>query len=430
MSSARTEEMSQTEVDDVLEAHPVQSGRRGPFYALTFRNFRLFFIGQLISVAGTWMQQVAQNWLVWEVTHDSRWLGIVNGASALPYVAFAVWGGQAADRFPRRITLIITQAVAMLLAFLLALLAWGRWIPLQAWHIAALAALGGITNAFNMPAQQAFVTDMVDKREALGNAIALNSFRFNIARFIGPIFAGWALVRYGSAMCFFLNGLSYIAVILSLMLMRLPKFVPHPTRLNVWEGFAFIGKTRPILRIVILMGGSSLLAWSVSTLYPALAAGFHRGEGGYSAMMTFNGIGAALGSVCLALFGDRLDRRLQIYGGALAFCVALLLLAVSPSFAFLLGTLTFGGFAMIAFGMSANTKVQEDVPDILRGRVMAVYSLVFQGMMPIGGLALGFLARHSSPNHAIQISATICLLLALSLYTWSLMERNAQRRLA
>ncbi|HLK58678.1 MAG TPA: MFS transporter [Chthonomonadaceae bacterium] len=423
MSDARTESMTQAEVDEVMEAYPLQSARRGPLYALSFRNFRLFFIGQLISVAGTWMQQVAQNWLVWDLTHDPRWLGIVSGASALPYVAFAVWGGQAADRFPRRVTLIITQSVAMILAFLLALLAWGRWIPLQAWHIAALAALGGIANAYNMPAQQAFVTDMVDRRDALGNAIALNSFRFNIARFVGPILAGWALVRYGSAMCFFLNGLSYIAVIISLMMMRLPRFVPHPHQLNIWEGFAYIRTTRAVLRVVTLVGGSSLLVWSVSTLFPALSTNFHRGEGGYSAMMAFNGIGAALGAAFLAILGDRLDRRLNIYGGAFAFCLALLLLAMVPNFALLLGMLTVSGFAMIAFGMSANTKVQEEVPDVLRGRVMAVYSLVFQGLMPVGGLEVGFLAKHLSTNHAIEINAALCLVLTLSLYIWSLIDR-------
>src|SRR5262249_24981462 len=148
---------------------------------------------------------VAQNWLVWEITHSPRWLGIVNGASAIPYVLFAMWGGKMADRHSRRAILVWTQSLAMVLAFVLAFLATNRWLPVQAWHIAVLAGLSSIVNAFNMPAQQAFVTDMVDERDALSNAIALNSLRFNLARFLGPILAGIVLVKWSVAACFFLN---------------------------------------------------------------------------------------------------------------------------------------------------------------------------------------------------------------------------------
>ena len=192
--------------------------KQGLFYALQFRNFRLFFYGQLISVAGTWMQDVAQKWLVWEVTHSPTWLGVVSGANAIPFVVFAVWGGQIADRYSRRQILIWTQATAMLLAFVLALLASSfSPVKLEAWHIVVISALSGVVNAFNMPAQQAFVTDMVEDRKALGQRhCALNSLRFNLARVLGPIMAGVVLVKLGSASCFFLNGLSFIAVIISL----------------------------------------------------------------------------------------------------------------------------------------------------------------------------------------------------------------------
>jgi DNA-binding MarR family transcriptional regulator len=168
-----------------------------PFYALRFRNFRLFFFGQMVSVAGTWMQIVAQQWLVFSLTHSAAWLGIVTGASAIPSVALTLYGGQIADRVPRRRILLVTQTASMILAVVLAVLATNRLLPIQAWHIALLAGLSGVVNAFNMPAQQSFVADMVEDRKVLGNAIALNSIQFNVARFVGPVAAGPFLSRSG-----------------------------------------------------------------------------------------------------------------------------------------------------------------------------------------------------------------------------------------
>lgn len=435
----RTDEMTQQEVDAAASlAYPLGNTSRGPFYALTFRNFRLFFIGQLISVAGTWMQTVAQNWLVWDVTHQGRWLGIVSGASAIPYVAFAMWGGKVADRYSRRAVLVWTQSVAMVLAFMLALLATNRPIHLQAWHIALFAGLLGIVNAFNMPAQQAFVTDMVDERSAMSNAIALNSFRFNIARFAGPILAGLVLTRYGAPACFLLNGLSYIAVVISLMMMRLPPYTPTVRKINMLEGVVYIWRSRAVLRVTTLIGASSMFAWAVSTLFPMISAYFKRGEGGYSGIMAVQGIGAAAGSAMLAAFADKLDRRMMVYGGAITFCILLLGVAFSPSFPFALVFLGLAGFAMIVFGMSAQIRIQEEVPDALRGRVLAVYSLVFQGLMPVGGVEMGFLAQHlrsdrlfGLPNAgaqiAIALNASCCLVIAVALYCWSVADHRRTR---
>lgn len=432
--TVRTDAMTQAEVDAAMESIPAVR-RRGPFYALTFRNFRLFFVGQLISVAGTWMQTVAQNWLVWDVTHQARWLGIVSGASALPYVTFAMWGGNVADRYSRRTILVCTQTIAMLLAFLLALLATNRWVPLQAWHIAALAGMLGVVNAFNMPAQQAFVTDMVDEREAMSNAIALNSFRFNIARFLGPILAGAVLTKYGAPTCFNLNGISYIAVILSLLMMRLPKFEPKFRKLNILEGVVYIWQTASILRVVALVGTSSMFAWSVSTLYPMISTHFGRAEAGYSTIMALQGIGAALGAAFLATIGENIERRTLVYGGVFAFCIFLIALALAPTFLLALIFLGISGFAMIVFGMSAQIRVQMEVPDALRGRVLAVYSLVFQGLMPLGGLEMGFLAQqlhgrsllwipHAGAQIAIGLNAACCLLIAVALFLWSQVDRR------
>ncbi len=398
---------------------------RGMFYAMRFPNFRLFFVGQLISVAGSWMQLVAQQWLVYSITHSSAWLGIVSGASAIPYVAFSLAGGRAADRYSRRSILIWTQAAAMLLAFILAALASNRWTPVQPWHIALLAALGGIVNAYTMPAQQAFVGEMIDEPDALANAIALNSLRFNFARFLGPILAGVVLVKAGAAACFALNGLSFIAVIISLAMMRLPLYVPREGTFPVREGFGFVWRSPALFRTVALVGAASLFAWSVSTLYPAFAEHFERGARGFSTIVSVNGFGAAMGGLSVAWIGDRIARRSLVYGGAAVFCAALFTFSSSPTFSAALASLWLGGFSMIVFAISANTKVQEDTPPELRGRVMAIYSLVFQGLMPLGGLEIGFLADAMGPVRAVRLNAIIYLATIVSLFAWSQAERKA-----
>ena len=400
----------------------------GPLYALTFRNFRLFAAGQLVSLAGTWMQMVAQQWLVFELTKSAVWLGIVTGAGALPTVAFSLLGGQVADRYPRRTILIVTQVAAMLLAVVLAVLASGRWVPIQAWHIAALAALAGGVNAFNMPAQQAFVPEMVEDRKALGNAIALNSILFNIARFVGPVAAGLVLVRFGAAACFGLNAASYLAVIASLALIRVPHGERSLRERSVWEGFRFIWRLRSVFRTVTLMGTASLLIWSISTLYPVIAAHFGHGAGGYTTIMAVNGVGAAIGGVLVATFGERIERRWLVYGAPVLFCAAFVGLSVATSFVAALVGLFVAGFALVVFGVSAQTKVQQDVTDELRGRVMAVYSLVFSAMMPLGGLLVGFLAERLGAMTTVRLNGVVCLLATAALFAWSQRDRSQGRQ--
>lgn len=417
---------SASEADTVREAI-LPGPKRSPLYAFQFRNFRLFFYGQTISVVGTWMQTVAQNWLVWELTRSAQWLGIVNGVSAIPFVLFALWGGQLADRLPRRSILIWTQVAMMALAFALAALATNRWVPIQAWHIVALSALSSIVNALNMPAQQAFVTDMVEEREALGNAIALNSLRFNLARFVGPIFAGKVLDSSSAAVCFTLNGLSFLAVIVSLLMMRLPAFQPKEQSGSIWEGFRYIRQSPRVLRIVLLIGFGAVFTWSHSTLFPVFATRFGAGVSGYSGMMSANGIGAALGGLALASFGDRIPRYWAVYGGAIGFCLAILLFSVTPLYSLALAVLVLCGFLMILFGISSNTRVQEEVPDSLRGRVMAVYSLVFNGLFPVGGLEVGYLADRIGPIPTIRLNASLCLLFTLLILAWSRRDRRTSR---
>jgi MFS family permease len=428
MSQELHEEMLGRDAGLDGRAGEVMVARRSPFMALRYRNFRLFVFGQLISLAGTWMQMVAQQWVVFSLTHSAAWLGIVSGASAIPYVAFSVLGGHTADRLPRRSILVVTQVAAMVLAAVLALLATNRWVALHAWHIAVIAGLMGIVNAFNMPAQQAFVPEMVEDRAALGNAIALNSLMFNTARFLGPIFAGAVLVKLGAFACFGLNAASYIAVIISLLMMRVAREERIERRESVWEGFRFIWQNRTVLRTVAMIGIASMTVWSISTLYPVIAAHFGRGAAGYSAIMSLNGVGAAVGGLFVAGAGHRFVRRSLIYSGAIACSLCFLALTWMPAFYPALACLLTAGFFMIIFGVNAQTKVQEDVSDALRGRVMAVYSLVFSALMPLGGLLIGFLAEHVGPMNAVRASSLTSMAAALALYTWS--QRDVASRQA
>ena len=398
------------------------SPRPGAFHALRYRNFRLFFFGQLVSVAGSWMQGVAQQWLVFDLTRSAAWLGIVAGAAAIPYIGTAMFGGLTADRFPRRRILLITQSMAMALAVALAILASGRWMPIEPWHIAAIAALSGIVNAFNMPAQQALIPRLVDDRAALGNAIALNSLMFNLARFLGPLAAGLVLVRAGPAACFGVNALSFLAVIASLSVMRVHEKPDTGEARSFWDGWRFIRRNTAVMRVIALVGCASLFAWSSTTLFPVFAARFNTGAAGFTGLMAAQGVGAAAGGLGAAYSVSRLPRRLMVYLGALLLCVFLMLFTVAPTYPLALITLALAGFAMITFGINANTKVQEDVSDELRGRVMAIYSLVFLGLMPVGGFEIGMLAEAFGPVAAVRVNITLCAVAAASLFAVSAAE--------
>ncbi len=405
---------------------PPNPGRPGPFHALRYRNFRLFFIGQLISVAGTWMQVIAQNWLVWQLTQSKAWLGIVTGAGAIPFLSFTLLGGQIADTYPRRSILMITQLLPMLLAFGLAWLD-SRFapIPIQPWMLAVVSALNGLVVAFNMPAQQAFVREMVDNREALGNAIALNSLRFNIARSLGPLLAGLVLVRYGPAPCFLLNGLSFLAVLYSLQQMKLPPHVAPKTRSRIREGFAYIRKTPSTLQIMALVMASSIFIWPISTLFPALAKQFQGGAAHYSALMIANGAGATIAAFTLAAVSSRLGKLKIVYASALLAIAAIVLVALAPMFGLLVASAALMGFATVLFGIGAQIRVQETVPDTLRGRVMALYTMLANGRYSIGGLEIGLLAEYTSSSAAIVLNALISFLVVAA--AWIGFSRMARR---
>ena len=362
--------------------------------ALRHRNFQLFFSGQLISLIGTWMQNVAQAWLVYRLTGSSLLLGSAGFASQFPVFLVAPLGGIAADRLNRQRVVIATQVASMILAFALAALTLTHTV--KVWHIFVLAALLGVVNAFDIPGRQSFLVDMVGK-EDLMNAIALNSSMFNGARVIGPAIAGILVAKIGEGWCFFANAISYIAVIIGLFLIRVQrpaKLAAHASPLaHIKEGFRFVRNTTPIRALLLLLGLVSLVAMPYTVLMPIFADRIlHGGAQALGILMGATGVGALLGALTLAArTGVRgLGRWVAFACGG--FGLSLILFAFSHNFWLSTVLLLPVGFCMMLQMSSSNTLIQAMVPDHLRGRVMAVYSMMFMGMAPFGAFFAGALA--------------------------------------
>ena len=397
---------------------------RDTFAALKHRNYRLFFAGQLVSLIGSWMQNTAQGWLVYQLTGSKVLLGTVAAVGSLPLLLLSIWGGSLADRHPKRTVILFTQAGMMLLAFAFAALVGSGHI--QPWHILVLAALGGVAMAFDMPARQAFTVEMTS-REDLMNAISLNSSIFNGARIVGPSVAGFLMAHVGMAWCFLLNGLSFIAVIAGLLMMRLPKFVPpaEPPSAgrHVLEGFAYVAGHRRVRILLLFVGVVGIFGWSYSVLLPAYAKDIlHLGERGYGALLSANGVGALLGALTVATYGSRLRPQRMIFGGVWLFSAMLVLLAVVRWFPLVLACLAAGGWGMLLCFSTTNTMVQTSVSDAMRGRVMGLWALVFGGLMPLGGLESGLLSQTVGVPGTIAAGALICA--GAGLLTWRAARRN------
>jgi MFS family permease len=372
--------------------------------ALRHRNFQLFFSGQLISLIGTWMQTVAQSWLVYRLTGSALLLGSVGFASQIPVFLFAPLGGLTADRVNRRHIVISTQVAAMVLAFILAALT--LFHRVQVWHVFILAGLLGVVNAFDIPGRQSFLVEMVGK-EDLMNAIALNSSMFNGARVIGPAIAGILVAKIGEGWCFFANAVSYIAVIIGLLMMR----VHSPARASMaspfehmMEGFHFVNRTAPIRALLMLLGIVSLVGMPYVVLMPIFADQIlHGGARGLGILMGATGVGALLGALTLAF-----RQGVKGLGSWVAWCSAgfgasLVVFAISHRFWVSVILLLPVGYTIMLQMASSNTLIQVMVPDALRGRVMAVYSMMFMGMAPIGALLGGALAERLGAPRTVAI---------------------------
>jgi MFS family permease len=382
------------------------------FRALKHRNFQLFFAGQLTSLIGTWMQTTAQLWLVYRMTNSPALLGIFGFASQIPILLLASLGGYVGDRYNRHLGVIWTQTVAMLLSFALAVLT--LLGILRVWEIILIAFLAGVVNAFDVPIRQAFLVQMVG-REDLPNAIALNSSIFNGARVVGPAIAGFAIVWFGEGWCFFLNGISFLAVIIALLMMRLPKFEPRASigspLQNFVEGFRFAMADRPIRSALLLLSLLSLLGLQYSVFMPIFARDILRGGPGRMAMlMSFAGVGAVIGALHFAARTGYKGLVEWIAATSTTCAIGLILFSQSRVVWLSAVMLLVIGFSTTSLMAAINTIVQGRVPDGLRSRIMAVYATMFMGVQPLGALLAGGLAKRIGAPYALAAFGTVCLL--------------------
>ncbi|HEV3468838.1 MAG TPA: MFS transporter [Pyrinomonadaceae bacterium] len=399
--------------------------------ALRHRDYRLFFGGQLVSLSGTWMQSVAQAWLVYRLTGSAVLLGFVSFSGQIPVFMLAPLGGAAADRYPRRRILIFTQAASMVLALALAALTLGGAV--RVWHVFTLAAMVGVVNAFDIPARQSFVVDMVGK-EDLVNAIALNSSMFNGARIVGPAVAGLLVAAVGEGWCFFANGVSYAAVIAGLALMRVGRVArarpPGSAFERIRAGFRFVARTGPVRALMLLLGLVSLTGMPYAVLMPIFADRIlGGGPGGLGLLMGASGAGALTGAVVLASRRSVRGLGRWVAWASAAFGVSLILFSMSRSFWLSAALLVPAGFSMIVQMASSNTLIQSMVPDELRGRVMAVHSMMFMGMAPVGALLAGALAGRLGAPLTVALGGAACVAGAALFWRRIPLHRGEARRL-
>ena len=388
---------------------------RHTFRALRHRNYRLFFWGQLVSLIGTWMQQTAMSWFVYQITNSKLLLGAVAAVGSAPMMLFSIWGGSLADRYPKRSILVATQTAQMICAFLLAAGAWaGFATPL---FIIVIAALNGVAMGFDMPARQAFTVEMTS-REDLLNAISLNSSIVNGARVVGPSAAGLLIGAVGVATCFFLNGVTFVAVIAGLLMMRLPPFKPTAHTVSAgehaWNGIVYSMKHQRVRTILLLFLAVGVFGWSYAVLMPAFARDvLGRGANGYGVLMSAGGTGALIGALVVATYGHLFTPRRLALSGVWLFSIALFAFSLSRNFYLALAFLLVAGFGMLLFFSTSNTVLQTIVPDEMRGRVMGLWSLVFGAMIPLGSLEAGAVAHWLGTSFALALGAIICALSAL-----------------
>jgi MFS family permease len=390
------------------------------FAALKYPNYRLWFYGQMVSLFGTWMQSTAQGFLVFELTHSPAYLGYVGFAAGVPSWLFMLYAGVIADRMSRRTLLIITQTCMMALAFVIAGLTFLGLV--QPWHIILLALALGVANAFDAPARQAFVLEMVE-RDDLTNAIALNSAMFNSALVVGPAAAGITYAAFGPGWCFTINGVSFIAVIAALVAMRLRPQVAVRRQVSavadLKEGLLHVASQPLVRTLIILVGTTALFGMCFVPLIPAWAVNVLGGDATTNGLLqSARGVGALCGALLIASLGRFRFRGRLLTFGTFAFSIMLLAFAFVRWLPLSLLTLAGVGVAQILFLNLANGSVQTLSPDGLRGRVMSVYSLVLLGFFPIGSLLAGSFAEHFGTPLTVMLGALISLLVATLIWAF------------
>ncbi len=384
--------------------------------ALRHRNFRIFFVGQSISLVGTWMQQIALSWLVYHMTNSVLLLGVVGFSSQITTFLLAPFAGVIADRHHKHRLLLITQGAAMLQAVVLTVLVFTHAITV--WQIIALSLILGVINAFDIPVRQAFTVQMIDLKEDLSNAIALNSSMVNAARFIGPSLGGLLIAVAGEGMCFLLNALSYIAVLASLQMMRIAH---HPNRENqqsilveLKEGFHYTFDFLPIRAILFLLSMVSFVSGGSQILMPVFAKDiFHGGSQTLGLLMGVSGLGALCGALYLASRKTVLGLGRVIMTSSILFGVGLISFTLMPYLWLSMAALFFSGFGVMVQMAASNTVLQTMVDEDKRGRVMSFYTMAFMGMSPFGSLIAGSMAHHWGPKCVLLWGGCVVILAGL-----------------
>ena len=401
------------------------------FPAFQSRNFRLYFPGQVISMIGTWIQMVAQGWLVLEITGSAFDVGVVAAASTLPTLFLSLFGGVIVDRYPKRAILLWTQSSAMILAFILGIFAVTGTVTI--WIIIVLSFLLGCVNALNVPALQAFLSEIVE-REDLASAIAMNSAIYNGSRIIGPAIAGFLISATGTGVAFLVNGVSFFAVILSLLSMKdLPKHVAakipiHPLQ-SIGEGLKYSWNHPLIRTIVLFIAVISIFAWSYVTMLPVIAKRtFGMDASGLGYLYGISGLGSVVGTVVVSIYSKKIDRLFFIAGGNILFALALIGFTETTVLPAALAFLFIAGFGLVAAVSTMSATIQSTVDDRFRGRVMSLYMMVFMGFMPIGNLEIGYLSEHFGTGLAIRIGCVVTILASFVLLYSSRSVRIAYSR--
>ncbi len=387
------------------------------FPALRHRNYRLYASSNVISQIGTWLQNVAQGYVVYEITNSAFWVGLISALYFLPILIFSLFAGVIIDRHRKRSIMYITQTVQAVLAMVLAALTYFGYA--QALHIAIFAFLLGCANAFDMPARQTFMTRIV-KKDDLSSAISLNAGTYNAARIVGPSMAGITIAQLGVSGAFLINGLSFFAVIAALIAMRFNEVIhdTHPAPLRaIREGLSVSFRHEVIRPILFLALFAAVFGWSYVAIMPVVAKDvFHQDAQGLGYLQAAAGAGAILGAILVSSFSSRVKPYIFMFSGAFIFSVALMIFSFANEMVFGMISLAIAGFGLITLFATMNATVQHLSPDHLRGRIMSVYTLMFIGMSPFGSMEIGWLSDIINVQNTLRLNAAIIFLAALIIY--------------
>lgn len=383
------------------------------FHALTHRNFRYFWLGQCVSLIGTWMQNIGQSWLVLTLTGSPFLLGLIAAMQFLPITCFSLFAGTIIDKFPKRSILLVTQAVSMVLAFTLSALVFTHTVQYS--YVMIIAFLLGMTNTFDMPTRQSFNIEIVGK-EDLMNAIALNSTTFNLARIIGPAIGATMMAILGPAWCFLLNGISFIAVIYGLLRIRTTPYVRQKKQnvgmfKEIKDGFVYISKDKRLSQTILLVTVVGTMAYNFNILIPVFTKDvLHMKEQTYGVLMSCLGVGSLIGALTMSLRSKSGPKMAISISCSILISIVLILNGLSTSPYTVGGLLVVNGFCNIMFATTCNSTLQMFSQDEYRSRVMSIYSLVFAGSTPIGSLFTGSVASHFGGNGAFIACGLLCLI--------------------